>query len=352
MRGSRPERLASFEPVAEELNGLAAAARNVFGTYEWLTTWSPHFGDGDAFSAAACRGDDGTLFALLPLYLWKRRPARVARFLGHGVAGELGPVCAPEDRFRTARALEETLEELGVDLFLGEGLPARDQWPQALGASALRTIPCPVLSLAGATWDEYLASRSAKLRQALRYEERRLRRDHTLGFRAAHEAERIDAELDLLFSLHGARWGGEATEFTAGGREHVHRQFAALAHERGWLRLWLLEVDGRPVAAWYGFRFGNVESFYQLGRDPAWHRSSVGLLLVAHTIREAIADGVDEYRFGPGGDRYKYRFTGDDPGLVTLALGRSLAGRLALAGAQAFGQSAALRRALRPLLHR
>ena len=56
------------------------------------------------------------------------------------------------------------------------------------------------------------------------------------------------------------------------------------ALERGWLRLWVLEADGKAVAAWYGFRFAQIDWYYQSGRDPDWERQSVGFVLLAHTI--------------------------------------------------------------------
>jgi hypothetical protein len=59
----------------------------------------------------------------------------------------------------------------------------------------------------------------------------------------------------------------------------------------GWLQLWFLELDGTPRAAWYGFRFGQVESYHQSGRDPASARSSIGFVLLAHAIREALMRG-------------------------------------------------------------
>ena len=79
-----------------------------------------------------------------------------------------------------------------------------------------------------------------------------------------------------------------------------HRELAREALARGWLRLWLLELDGRPIAAWHGFRVGPVASYYQAGRDPSYERFSVGFVLLAHSIRSAIAEGATEYRFGRG----------------------------------------------------
>ena len=59
----------------------------------------------------------------------------------------------------------------------------------------------------------------------------------------------------------------------------------------------------------------------------------LGFLLLAHSIRAAADDGVREYRFLRGGEDFKYRFASDDPGLETIALWRSPAGRVAVEAA-------------------
>ncbi len=111
-----------------------------------------------------------------------------------------------------------------------------------------------------------------------------------------------------------------------------------MALDRGWLRLWICEVDGRAVAAWYGLRYAGSECFYQSGRDPEWDGQSVGFILLAHSIRSAFEDGMTEYRFLRGGDAYKDRFADGDPGLETAVLGRGSLGRPAVAAAGALGR--------------
>ena len=119
-------------------------------------------------------------------------------------------------------------------------------------------------------------------------------------------------------------------------------------YERGWARLWLLEVDGAPRAAWYGFRFGGADSYYQAGRDPAWERQSVGFVLLVHTIRSAVEDGLAEYRFLRGAEPFKYRFANADPGLVTVARANGALGRATVTtAAGGLAARAALRRARR-----
>jgi CelD/BcsL family acetyltransferase involved in cellulose biosynthesis len=135
-------------------------------------------------------------------------------------------------------------------------------------------------------------------------------------------------DFETLVELHTARWPGSPWFADAVG---FHRDFVSVALARGWLRLWILELDGRPAAAWLGYRFAGVESYYQAGRDPDLQRERVGLVLLAHTIREAIQDGMSEYRLLRGDESFKYRFATGDPGVETLARPNGALGRLALA---------------------
>jgi CelD/BcsL family acetyltransferase involved in cellulose biosynthesis len=334
----------TLEAVRDDWVELAQKGGNIFSSWEWASIWWRHCGGARPLLVAACRTDDGRLAAVLPLYLWSARPLRIARFLGHGPADELGPVCAPVDRAYAAAALRRSCVEAGLDLLLAQHLPGRQGWREALGATLLEAEASPTLSLERG-WDVYLASRSANFRQQIRGRERQLARRHSVRFRLVTDRARLEDDLTVLFSLHAARWG-ERSAFT--GWEQFHRDFAHIALERGWLRLWFLDVDDRPAAAWYGFRFGGIESYYQAGRDPRLADGSVGFVLLVHSIREAAADGMREYRFLRGAEPFKLRFADADPGVETLVLSRGLAGRLGeiAAAARARGRS------LRSRLHR
>jgi CelD/BcsL family acetyltransferase involved in cellulose biosynthesis len=322
------EHVRSLDALRSEWVELGPKSGNVFSSWEWVSTWWRHYGGGRSLLVSACRAEENRLFAILPLYLAASRPVRVARFLGHGPADQLGPTCAPEDRRYAASALARVCEDADVDLLFAELLPGGAGWPSALGGTLVGSEPSPTLSLDGG-WDAYLARRSANFRQQVRRRERRLARGRALAFRLANDASRLDDDLTLLFRLHTARWGAGASAFLRW--EPFHREFARIALERSWLRLWFLELDGRAVAAWYGFRFGEAESYYQAGRDPDRGDDSVGFVLLAHSIREAANDGMREYRFLRGGEPYKLRFADADRGLDTVLVARSLRGRIARA---------------------
>ena len=77
-------------------------------------------------------------------------------------------------------------------------------------------------------------------------------------------------------------------------------------------------IIGVNAAAFYGFRYGNKFYFYQSGFDPAFARSSVGLVMVGLTIRDAIAEGATEYDMLHGDESYKFLWTKDVRQLVRL----------------------------------
>ncbi|HEY7604979.1 MAG TPA: GNAT family N-acetyltransferase [Gaiellaceae bacterium] len=322
-------RLDGVDELRSDWSGLAEAAGNPFATPEWTETWLRHAPEGTSASFWACRRPDGSAAAVLPLVLVPGRYVRKLRFAGFGAANELGPVCAPADGDDAAAALRRVLAvtRSGWDLFVGENLPG-DGWAKRLGAQPVSSEPSPVVQLPPGGWDEYLASRSANFRQELRRKERRLA-EQGIRFRTVEREAELEPALDTLFRLHRLRWGSEASPFFA-GLEAFHREFAAVALERGWLRLRLAERNDDAVAVNHCFRFGDAEWGYQIGRDPSDRAGSVGLILFAHSVREAIAEGAAAFMLGPGAQPYKLRLATEDPGLETVAVVRGLRGRAAL----------------------
>jgi succinoglycan biosynthesis protein ExoA len=333
--GLRVELVEDLETLREEWIVLGEQTGNPFATWEWASTWWEHLGRGRPVLIAACRDRTGALVGILPLLVAATAgPLRVLRLIGYGQGDRLGPICLPADRARVAAALRTALRSppwSGV-LVLAEHLPGEEGWGALLGARQLHREASPVLDLTSGDWDEFLAARSTSLRKQVRYQSRRLEREQATRFRLVEDAGALPAALDALFELHGTRWGdGGVTDFALA--ERFHRAFAERALERGWLRLWLLEVDDRPVAVWHGFRFGGADWHYQSGRDPAWERYSVGAVLLAHTIRDCVEAGLSRYLFLRGDEPYKLRFATADHGLETVAVGTGTLGRAAVLAA-------------------
>jgi CelD/BcsL family acetyltransferase involved in cellulose biosynthesis len=298
-------------------SSLAEQSGNLFATPEWLLGWWRHFGRGERELWVA-RDAEGAM-VLLPLYV----EDGVLRFIGHGHSDVLGPIAASEHRHAGAEVLRQLLERNSIawTSFEGRDLPDDVPWARVTGASEVCRTASPVLRLDGLGWEGYLRSRSRNFRAQVRAMERRLARRGT-RVRVCDDPARLERDLDDLFRLHVARWGpAMARELVERGAA-FYREVARASLERGWLDLLVLELEGRPAAALLNFRFAGEEWFYQGGRDRAFDREAPGVMLHVYAIRAAIRDGLRSYRFLRGGEAYKYRFTGDDDGLVSITMSR------------------------------
>jgi CelD/BcsL family acetyltransferase involved in cellulose biosynthesis len=312
--------------VRDDWARLASGATNIFATPEWNELWWRHYGRGRQLRLALYRCGD-LVDAIAPLFLWTERPLRVLRLLGHGHGDRLGPICE-DGSPAAARGLRAALAAVPHDVFVADWLAGDRDWGRALGGRVLRTTGYPVLAFGGRSWEELLADTSARFRKNVRHSRNRLERRHAVRFRSA-DAETLDRDLDAVFRLHRARFGRHSGCHFCGSYEPFQREFAALALERGWLRLLLLELDGTAVAAEFGFLFRDAYFAYQGGRDPTWDRESVGFVLEVETLRRTLEEGAAEFRYLGGEESYKYRFPIEDPRLETVVVPATTRGRIA-----------------------
>lgn len=332
----RLEPVRDFEEVREEWQTLALRAGNLFGTWEWVSLWWRHFGAGREHVTTMLRDHKGRAVGVLPLYIADRRPVRTLRFIGNGHSDRLHPVCAPNDRVAVVGALRDALHAGRWDweAFFAEDMPADEGWAGQLGGRPWGTVADPVFRIRARDWDDYLSTRTRHFRRRLSYRERRLRRTPGMAFRLADDPARLDEDLAALRELHALRFAGDS-QVLAGPQAAFHADFARVALRRGWLRLWFLELEGRPVAVWWGYRYCGIEWFYNSGRDPRAGDEADGHLLMVHSLREAVADGIGEYRYLRGDNPYKARFANVDAGLQAVALTRGPQAAAALIAARA-----------------
>ncbi len=315
--------------LRDDWERLASGGGNVFGTWEWNELWWRHYGRGRTARVAVYRNAGGETAAIVPLFLWSRRPLRILRLLGHGHGDRLGPICRDSDAATAEEALRLALAAEPHDVFVGDWVAGARDWGRALGGRVVRRTGYPILQLPD-SWPAFLRLLSPRLRKSARNRRNRLEREHEVEYRYAAPAT-LEDDLDTAFRLHGARFGEHGRCNYCDEHERFQREFAAVALKRGWLRLLFLEADGEPVSFEHGFVFDDAYYAYQAGRDPAWDRHSVGTLLELETIRRAVDAGVAEYRFLGGDEGYKYRFPTQDPRLETVAVPATRRGRAAAA---------------------
>lgn len=313
---------------------LAEARGNPFLTWEWASAWWEHFGAGREQLILGCENEDGDLVGIAPLHVHSQRPVRTVRPIGHFPADVLGVISAPEHAAAVDRALAAHLsEEESWDLLLIERTPD-GTLANSLGGRRLRSHTEPELRIETDDWNEFLRSKSKNFRGQVRNYENRLRRDHEFEMRLCDDPGRLEADMETLIRLHRMTrelrgdhpMGAFPPDLAA-----FHLDFAKAALDQGWLRFWLAHINGEPAAAWYGFRYGGTDWFYQSGRDPRWLKESVGFVLMARTVRDAVESGSHTYSLLLGNEEYKRRFANHEPTVDSYVATRGLKGKAALA---------------------
>jgi CelD/BcsL family acetyltransferase involved in cellulose biosynthesis len=164
-------------------------------------------------------------------------------------------------------------------------------------------------------WESYLHQLSREQTGGIERYTRRLGRRYAARiFKCATEAELLPS-LEVLFELHQRRWQsqGQPGSFAGPERRQFYYEMSRGFLRRGWLEFWLLELDGKPAAAQFAFRYKNTVYQLQEGLDPQHYSDRAGMVLRAHILKQLIAEGVRRYDFLGGLDAHK-RSWGAQPG--------------------------------------
>ena len=89
------------------------------------------------------------------------------------------------------------------------------------------------------------------------------------------------------------------------------------------LRLFFLELEGRPVATSLCFDYDSSRLLYNSGYDPEFSYYSVGLLLDALCLREAIEQKLGYFDFLRGDEPYKAHLGGQQHVLYQMVVKRN-----------------------------
>ena len=309
-------------------SGLATAT--IFNTPEWLRVWWDSFHTSEELLLYSFRKELGGkktgLVGVAPLM----RSGDTIRFIG------LSDLCDSHDLSLSLEndreicaALLEALTPLSWRTIEMDGLfedsAALQLMPQAAkdaGFQVSTTLDevSPALKLPG-TWEEYLQSLRKKDRHELR---RKLRKLFAAGevkhYDAANPETIADDVAGFLDLLRKSR--EDKAAFLTPSREAFFHNLAESMVNAGHLKLFFLELDGIRVASSMCFDYQGAYYLYNSGYDPSFGSLSVGLIMKALAVQDAIERGRTMFHFLRGAEPYKYDLGAEDYRLCKLVITR------------------------------
>jgi hypothetical protein len=89
-----------------------------------------------------------------------------------------------------------------------------------------------------------------------------------------------------------------------------HRSLMRLAAQRGWLRIYVLYLEGKPSAFWWGYLYKGTFYIDIPGYDPEYSAYKIGTYLMVKMIENLIQDGLTQkVDYGLGDAQYKRSFS-------------------------------------------
>ncbi len=173
-----------------------------------------------------------------------------------------------------------------------------------------------------ADWEQFLGLLTKKDRHELRRKLRRLDSQTQWRWYCLRTPGEVLAGFDEFLSLMRMSHAGKE-EYMTPERERFFRALARRMAELDRIRLFFMEIDGTRAAASLCFDYGPARLLYNSGYDPGLSYYSVGLLLHAMCVKDAIEQGLGYFDFLRGPEPYKAHLGGRQKSLYRMVVKRS-----------------------------
>jgi len=325
-----------FYESKDTWNKLASQMQlpSIFCTWEWIYTWWEHFGK-DYKLLILFVYNDSEIKGILPLAS-QRRIVKNGGLIGNILcycgsretySDHVDIICPQKEAelcleaifaFLLSEYKEWDVLNLShisdgnplVTWFQNEDLPYDFEMRQVSIAPFIH-VSC--------SFDEYVKRLGSDRRYKLKRNKKRLLEQHNIRY-MPHAPTSNSEGLKYLFDLHEQRAKSKDIESTFIGA-HIfdfHNSLMQRLSKNGWVWLRFLGNEEKIVAVFYGFSFGKILSYYQMGFDPEWEYYSPGALILMNVFEEAFYNGMEECDLLRGSEKYKTIWTTNHRNLFTV----------------------------------
>lgn len=325
-----------WERILRDAPGLT-----IFSTPEWLGAWWKAFGEARQLVAFSFSNARGEVIGLAPLCLEASKNRGLSgvkrlRLVGDGTGDSdnldlifrPGHEVACSDTLLARLGSERgwdvcELNTLNEDSDIARAILSclrERRWPTTLSKRPSSAVLLPD------TWETYLHELSREHAGGIERYTRRLGRHYKVRIFKCTTEEELLPSLEVLFDLHQKRWQsqGQLGSFAGAERRKFYYEMSRGFLRNGWLEFWVLELDEKPAAAQFAFRYRDTVYQLQEGLDPRHYSDRAGIVLRAHILKQLITEGVRHYDFLGGADAHK-RSWGALPGMyIDICFARPL----------------------------
>jgi CelD/BcsL family acetyltransferase involved in cellulose biosynthesis len=316
-----------FQSLKENWNCLLKRnllGNNVFLTWEWLSTWWKHFGEGRKPLILLVEDGDEPL-AAAPLMLSRYKlpgfgAIKTVEFLGARHSDYNNFIILKREteclKLITDYLVDNVADWDWIEL---KDIPENENGsnhffsdiPLDLDMKERVCNVCPFIALPE-SFEGLMKGLSSNMRQDLRKKLRRIQKDYRVDLKKFDEAGlSVNEAMKTFIELHQTKWTSEG--FPGAFNEQVFRDFHMEVAERfadkGWLGLYFLMANDEPISGHYSFEYEQKSYYYLSAFLPQYSVHSPGSIMIMLVLKRCIENGITEYDLMRGADAYKKRWT-------------------------------------------
>jgi CelD/BcsL family acetyltransferase involved in cellulose biosynthesis len=327
-------RISQYGQLAElQTDWNRLAGDTPFRRWQWLASWWDQYGDGNELFVLCVRDDAENLLGVAPFWIeTSRTRGRILRLLGGG------EVCTDYAGVFAKTGSEDAVTKMLADWLVNTATDKKDRsgdrvrWDlmELTGVAEHDETTRQLIEKIGSlgntvherpgmncwrialpeTWQDYLTMLSKSHRKQIRRLENRVLATDRAKLHTAGNRDELRKGMEILVDLHQRR--RESLDqpgcFSSVRFSRMLDCVAERLLDQGQLRLHWLTLDGKPVAAEFQLRGGDVRYAYQAGVDPDALDREPGRLINIATIQHAIGEGCRSFDFLRGDEPYKAHF--------------------------------------------
>lgn len=320
---------AVFDELKTEWNDLVfrSTANRIFSTWEWHSTWWDAYHPGELW-VVTCRDEENRLVGLAPWFL--SGPDNAVSIIGcKEVTDYLDLIADKQHVEAVLQALANYLAENHATTKriefcnLSEDSVSHKKFPDFLEQQGFTVTQepedvCPIVPLPD-TWTDYLNQLDKKHRHELRRKLRRAHGQSDLAWYSVTAEHNLQEEMQHFMELMAASDPQKAAFLDDDQNRDFFNKIIPVMMRCGWLQLNFLTIDGERAAAYLNFDYNGEILVYNSGlRHDAYSHLSLGIVLLAFIIQQAIETGHTLFDFLQGNEAYKYHLGGQDRHVYNL----------------------------------
>jgi CelD/BcsL family acetyltransferase involved in cellulose biosynthesis len=315
----------SFLSIQKEWNALLEKCPNdtIFLRHEWFKCWWDTYGQRKQLCILLVR-EDGKLLGIGPFMAlrayFRGLPVKIISFIENDETPRSNVICIDKH--------EEIIEEMityltekkrSWDLICLNKIPANNGSYEVISSvCAMNKLPfiaktswrSPFLKIEG-DWDSFYKNTSQKFKKRHRSINNRIKRLGDISITNVTKPQDVESTIAEVFSIGETCWKHKIRKAISSTREN--RQFfsklASIASTQGWLSLWILKMNKKPVAFEYHLQYKGSVHGLRSEFDEKYAEFSPGAVLDGYIVQNIFQRGFREYDMGGSADEYKKHWT-------------------------------------------